>query len=263
MHALMLFLLLFAANPVGLQPEQTSTPSLLLVDAEHKPHISIGWDMGSGERRVYEADRPWTTDAGRTPLGGNIAAYVAAGGIRLQKGAGHPKGIVIRFGFYKIDPDALFFDGITSESVIEVEMTGVHFNQSVKPMNQTILQHLKFSRKALVSCRIPSNAWSLYNTVSRTETLNGRARPGYDTRLGALAGENPGEGKAAAILEADGTVTLRASIPYALFKHMRDPWQRAIPGTFLEPIHFHVEVEVLPEAVAAHLETKGEKTPGD
>ena len=263
MHALLFILFLFALNPDGLQPQQAPAPSLLLVESEHKPHISIAWTTGSGERRVSEADRAWGTDADRTPLGGNIAAYVAAGGLRLQKGAGHPKGIVIRFGFYKIDPDALFFDGITSEGVIEVELTGVHFNQPVTPMNQTILQHLKFSRNALVSCRIPSNAWSLYNTVSRTETLNGRARPGYDTRLGALAGENPGEGKAQAILEKDGTVTLRASIPYALFKHIRDPWQRAIPGTFLEPIHFHMEVEVLPAAVAAHLEDQGETHPGD
>ncbi len=263
MHALMLFLFLFAANPDGLQPGDTRTASLLLVESDYKPHISIGWTTGSGQRRVYDADRPWGADADRTALGGNIAAYVAVGGTRLQKGAGHPEGAIIRVGFYKIDPDALFFDGITSESVVEVEMRGVRFNQPVTPMARTIIQHLKFSREALVSCRIPSNAWSLYNTVNRSETLNGRARPGYDTRLGTLAGENPGEGKASATLEPDGTVTFRVSIPYSLFKHLRDPWQRAIPGTFLEPIHFHVELEVLPEAVAARLAGKDESTPGD
>jgi hypothetical protein len=263
MRALMLFLFLFAANPDGLQSTGTSTPSLLLVESDHKPHISIGWTTDSGERRVYEADRVWGADADRTPIGGNISAYVAVGGTRLQKGAGHPKGAIIRVGFYKINPDALFFDGVTAASVIDVEMRGVRFNQPVMPMTRTIIQHLKFSREALVSCRIPSNAWSLYNTVNRHETLNGRARPGYDTRLGALAGENPGEGSATATVETDGTVTIRASIPYALFKHMRDPWQRAIPGTFLEPIHFHVEIEVLPEAVAAAAHEKAETKPGD
>jgi len=249
MHALLIILALFVANPSGLQPDADGTPGLLLVEGDQSPHISIEWTTAGGERRRFEGERAWMSDADRTPLGANVAAYVAVGGTRLTQGAGHPKGAIVRVGFYKIDAEASFFDGIASDSTVRVEMRGVRFNQPVRPIGRTVLQHLKFSREALVSCRIASNAWSLYNTADRDETLNGRARAGYDTRPGALSGEKPGDGSSRAVLEDDGTVTLRAEIPYALFKHIRDPWQRAIPGTFLEPIHFHVEVEVLPVGV--------------
>lgn len=249
MRTLLLLLSMFVANPVGLHEAPPPKPSILLLNAEQKPHISISWETASGDLRVYQGDRAWGADADRTPIGANIAAYVAAGGLRLTNGAGHPKGAIIRFGFYKIDPDASFFADITASSIITVEMTGVHFNQPARPITRTAIQHLKFAREALVSCRVPSNAWSLYNTVDPTETLNGRARPDYDSRPGSLSGAKPTDGSVHTRLEDDGSITVRAEIPYALMKHIRDPWQQAIPGTFLEPIHFHVEIEVLPEGV--------------
>ena len=258
MYALALILALFVARPTGFQPEAASAPGLLLVADDQRPHISISWTTAAGEKRLHEGERSWGADADRSALGGNIAAYSAVGGTRLTLGAGHPKGAIIRFGFYKIDPEASFFDGIAADSTVTVEMRGVRFNQPARPIRRTILQHLKFSREALVSCRISSNAWSLYNTADLDETLNGRARAGYDTRPGALSGERPGEGTANAVVEEDGSITLHAEIPYALFKHIRDPWVRAIPGTFLEPIHFHVEVEVLPLGVEERPVTAGD-----
>lgn len=258
MSFLLLVLSLFASSPPGFQPAPVEPTRLLLVEAEQEPHISIRWSTADDEQRILEGDRAWGADADRTPIGGNISAYAAVGGTRLGTGAGHPDGAVIRVGFYKIDAGASFFDGIEEGGVVRVEMRGVRFNRAARPIPRTILQHLKFAREALVSCRIASDAWSLYNTADRGETLNGRARPSYDTRPGALAGENPGEGKADAVLEEDGSITLTAEIPYALFKHIRDPWRGAIPGTFLEPMHFHVEVEVLPEGVPDRVVTPGD-----
>ncbi len=249
MHTLLLWLSLFVANAIGLQQANDEKLPILLVQSDHNPHISIKWTTAAGEMHHYEGDRAWGADADRTPIGANIAAYAAAGGLRLTNGAGHPKGSVIRFGFYKIDPDLSFFADIGAESMIVVEMKGVRFNQPARPIHRTVIQHLKFAREALVSCRIPSNAWSLYNTVDPMETLKGRARPDYDTRPGSLSGKKPTDGRVTTKVEDDGSITIRASFPYALLKHLRDPWQRAIPGTFLEPIHFHFEVEVLPEGV--------------
>lgn len=258
MYTLLLVLSLFACWGSWFQPSEVERPGLLLVDAEQKPHVSIGWTAADGEARLYEGDRAWSADFDRTALGGNIAAYAAVGGARLKTGSGHPEGAIIRVGFYKIDQGASFFDDIAEDGVVRVEMRGVRFNQPARPIPRTVLQHLKFAREALVSCRVPSDAWSLYNTADPGETLNGRARMGYDTRAGALAGRKPGEGSVDASVEADGTITLWAEVPYALFKHIRDPWRRAIPGTFLEPMHFHVEVEVLPEGVAEGAEPAGD-----
>lgn len=249
MHAVLLILALFVANLARFPQEEVRTPVPLMVADDSKPHVLISWATADGRTRVLEGDRAWGADGDRTALGANISAYAAVGGTRLTMGAGHPKGAIVRVGFYKIDPGESFFEGIGAESVVRVEMRGIRFNQSARPIGRTILQHLKFAREALVSCRIASDAWSLYNTADREDTLNGRARTGYDTRPGALSGQKPGDGSATAVVEDDGSITLRAQIPYALFKHIRDPWLRAIPGTFLEPMHFHVEVEVLPEGV--------------
>lgn len=228
-----------------LQPDA----GILLVQPERHPHVRIAWVDARKIEHAYEADLSYGWDGDREPIGGNIAAYVAVGGTRLLKGAGHPRGAIVRVGFYKIQQGLLFFDGIGADSVIEVELSGVFMNQPAAARPETIVQHLKFSRDALKSCRIASDAWNLFNTVDPDETLNGRIRPGYDARPGALDGRGSDHGSAEAVVADDGSITLRARVPYALFKHIRDPWQHAIPGTFLEPIHFHIEMEILPQGV--------------
>lgn len=224
-------------------------PGLLLVDSEQRPHIRISWVGGDGVERAHEADLEYRWDGDRVPIGGNLSAYAAAGGTRLLKGAGHPKGAIVRFGFYKVQEGLLFFEGVGADSVIEVEVRGIGMNQAAVPQAGSIVQHLKFSRDSLKSCRIASDAWNLFNTADAGETLNGRIRAGYDARPGSLDGAEPTHGSAGAWVEADGTITMRVRVPYALFKHIRDPWERAIPGTFLEPMHFHMEMEILPEGV--------------
>jgi hypothetical protein len=49
---------------------------------------------------------------------------------------------------------------------------------------------------------------------------------------------------------ADGSVSLEATFPYAMLRHLRDPWLRTRPGTFVEPVQVVFEFEVLPVAVA-------------
>ncbi|GAB4382939.1 MAG: hypothetical protein Kow0022_01530 [Phycisphaerales bacterium] len=227
------------------------SPGLLLVDAEHKPHVRIAWVAADGTERCHEADLDYGWDGDRTPIGSNLSAYAASGGTRLLKGAGHPKGAVVRFGFYKVSEGLLFFDGVSAESVIDVQVSGIRMNQPAVPQVRSIVQHLKFSRDSLKSCRVPSDAWNLFNTVDPSETLNGRIRAGYDARPGALDGSDASHGSAECRVEPDGSISMHVRIPYALFRHIRDPWKHAIPGTFLEPIHFHIEMELLPDGVVA------------
>ncbi len=238
------FWLMFVLGGFGLQPQ----PALLLLDDAAKPHVRIAWHGADGVEHIHESDLSYGWDGDRIPIGANLAAYAAAGGTRLLKGASHPQGAVIRFGFYKVEEGLLFFDKVESDSVIDVQVTGIRMNQPAVPRTETIMQHLKFSRDSLKACRVPSDAWNLFNTVDPGETMKGRIRPGYDARPGALDGQ-PGHGSASTKVEADGSISLHVRIPYALFKHIRDPWKKSVPGTFLEPMHFHVEVEILPEGV--------------
>lgn len=247
MSAQVFFALFFALAGSWLHRD----PGLLLVDAEQKPHVRVSWLGADGIEHLHEADLNYAWDGDRTPIGSNLSAYAAAGGTRLLKGAGHPKGAIVRFGFYKVEEGLLFFDQVGAESIIDVQVSGIRMNQPAEPQVQSIVQHLKFSRDSLKSCRVPSDAWNLFNTVDPSETLNGRIRAGYDARPGALDGSDASHGSAKSHVEADGSISMHVRIPYAMFRHIRDPWKHAIPGTFLEPIHFHVEMEILPEGVSS------------
>ncbi|KAA0216500.1 MAG: hypothetical protein DYG94_04950 [Leptolyngbya sp. PLA3] len=238
------FWLMFVFGGPGLRLQ----PPLLLVDDASRPHVRIAWLGADGVEHVHESDLSYGWDADRKPIGANIAAYAAAGGTRLLKGATHPKGAVMRFGFYKIEEGLLFFDQVESHTVIDVQVTGIRMNQSAVPLTRTIVQHLKFSRDSLKACRVPSDAWNLFNTVDPGETMKGRIRAGYDARPGALDGQE-GHGSAWSQVEPDGSISMHVRVPYALFKHIRDPWKNSVPGTFLEPMHFHIEIEILPQGV--------------
>jgi len=257
--------ILFLASPQAPKdapkpPDETidtseTPPPLLLVDPDAHPTVTLAWTTAAGERIELAAERAYGADADRTPLGHNIACYLSVGGTRLTKGAGHPKGAVVRVGFYKIDATKPFFDHIAEGSTIDITLAGVTFNQPVQATPDSIVQHLKFGEADLKSCGIPGEAKNQYNTVSPTETLNDRIRQDKDARLGVLGGraldkegDDPGLRGAASIDQVDpDTLTLHVSFAYPLLRHLQDPWQSGVPGTFLEPYHFHVEFEALPE----------------
>ncbi len=228
---------------------QPARPALLLVDPESVPHVEMAWTREDGERVELEGDRSYSSDIGRTSLGENVSCYVAVGGSRLLKGAGHPEGAIVRVGFYKENGAKAFFDGLGAGGRVRVRLTNVTLNQPVDPQPASIVQHLKYSIEDLESCGLPGSARDQFTTVNPDETLNDRIRPGEDTRAGALSGEEGSMGSTSLVLEEDGTITMEIEFAYPLLRHMSDPWQSDLPGTFLEPIHFHIEYEVLPEGV--------------
>lgn len=253
--------ILFLTSPDAPKaPDETITTSetpapLLLVDPEAHPTVTLAWTTADGERIEISGERSYGADVDRTPLGHNVACYLSVGGTRLTKGAGHPKGAVVRVGFYKIDDKKPFFDAIAEGSHIDVTLAGVTYNQPVEATPDSIVQHLKFGEADLKSCGIPGQAKDQFNTYSPTETLNDRIRQDKDARLGVLSGnaldkegDNPGLTGTASIDQVDpDTLTLHVSFAYPLLRHLQDPWQSGVPGTFLEPYHFHVEFEALPE----------------
>ncbi|MEL6329696.1 MAG: hypothetical protein AAFR38_08550 [Planctomycetota bacterium] len=200
--------------------------------------------------RRLEGTRPYSSDARREFLGGNLEAFVAMGGTRLTKGAGHPRGAVARVGFYKHDPGRPLFESASRDTEFEVRLSGLRFNQAVDPNPESGVQHLKYSPEDLAQCGLPGDAREQFNTASRDETLNDRIRPGIDARLGVLDGSDGSLGSITVIEEDDGSITTTARFRYPALRNLRDPWRSDLPGTFLEPIHFHIEFEVLPDGVA-------------
>ncbi len=237
-------------------PSEATEPSqhdaikgLLFVDPERHPIIEVRWTDKSGILHRLSGTRPYAYDAERTPLGGNIACYAAVGGTRLTKGAGHPAGAVVRTGFYKIDNAKPFFDGATRDTEITVAFKGIRFNQPVDPRPETLVQHLKYDPGDMQACGLPGDAREQFNLVSTTDTLNDRVRPAIDTRQGALDGSADALGDATVAIEEDGSVSMTLTFRYPALRNLRDPWKSDLPGTFLEPFHFHAEFEVLPEGV--------------
>ena len=93
---------------------------LLLADGTSVPHVRIAWTEGDGSRVEYSLDVPLTSTSDRTVLGRNLEVFVALGGSRLERGAGHPDGAIVRVGLFKTDRDLLFFEDIANGSSVEI-----------------------------------------------------------------------------------------------------------------------------------------------
>ncbi|MFG0307349.1 MAG: hypothetical protein ACF8Q5_14175 [Phycisphaerales bacterium JB040] len=225
------------------QTSQPAYPHLLLVEADQHPTISLSWHSHSRGLVRYAARLPYNIDSQRVHLDDNVEAFAAVGGTRISKAAGHPQGCVVKAGFYKNDPGTPWFSDIDTSKPIAITIEGVAYNQPVDLHTDTALLHAKYSPEDLESCGLPGDARECFATGSAVENLNRRVRPGVDTTLGGLSASGPGSVTAA--LSDDGLVSYTFTFPYAMLRNLQDPWYSTLPGTFLEPFHFHVEFQVL------------------
>ncbi len=226
-------------------------PAILLANTDILPRVTIEWPTKDGRTARFGGDRPYASPGGKQELGANVSCYVGLGGTRLERAAMHPKGAIIRVGVYKMDAGKPFFEGLVDEDpVLTVRLTGVTMNQGVTPRPQTTLMHLRYTADDLVACGLGGASATLLLTADPTDTVRGKVTPDNGI-LGALDGSSPGKGRITLTRHDDGSVDMEASIPYALLRHLKDPWRRTVPGTFLEPTHFHLEFEVIPDWVAA------------
>lgn len=276
-----------ATAPSPASPQTPSVPPtvpqapgpVLFVDETAVPKVTLTWPTEQGAVATYTRDLSFASSAGRSPIAPNLEAFVTIGGKRLDTGQGDPRGAILRVGFYKADPRELLFENIADNAVVTITLTGVRFNQQPYPEPETVLLHAQWTDPGGVFGCTPTLAeLDLYLTSSTSDDLAGRITSA-NGRLGALppirhvrsaadAQPKPSEpspaaaapatgsargtllGASAARLESDGSVTLEAAIPYPLLKHVEDPWLRTGPGEFLEPFHFHLEVEILPHWAA-------------
>lgn len=221
---------------------------LFLVDDAFTPRVEVSWPTRDGERRLT-GEFPYRSVGERTTLGGNITCYVMLGGIRLNRGLGHPKGQIVRVGLAKEEADRPFFDGIVTGGVVTITLSNVRFTLPDSPRPETIVQEMGYGTDPSL-CGLPGQPEAMYNTFSRTDTLRDKLTS-ENSRLGILDGRTEGGGRVEFSRDGQGLLRMSAEIPYALFRHVNDPWLRTNPGGFNEPNHFHIEFEVLPADVAA------------
>lgn len=218
---------------------------MLLADDTVHPTVTVRWRAG-GEIVERTGTRDYAAPSGGDPLDeSNIRVYVALGGTRLDLGAGHPDGAILRVGLTKVDSRRAFFPGIDPGSEVEIEVKGAAFNQPVKPDPSKAMMHLKYAQGDIEACSLPLSASNQFLLADPRDTLGGFLRPGIDASPGALDATS-GRGRTEARTEDDGTITYRVVIPYGLLRHLQDPWASELPGTFFEPVHLHAEVEILP-----------------
>ncbi|MCC6661626.1 MAG: hypothetical protein IT437_12155 [Phycisphaerales bacterium] len=232
----------------GRARQPVDPPSILLADTAHKPVVAVRWPTGGGPRGDAAACG-YTSPKIVTPLGDNVCAFVALGGLRIERGAAHPRGAVIRIGLAKSDPGRPFFDALSDGASITVTATGITMNQAVTPWPATLLMQMDYSGDQLVACGMGGAVGTLLYTRSLTDDVGG-AVTSENGRLGCLDGSGPDRASCRLATAPDGSVTLEATFPYAMLRHLRDPWLRTRPGTFVEPVQVVFEFEVLPTAVA-------------
>ena len=233
------------AQKTGVGGEKS--PSLLLVEDAQHPRVTVSW-TASGETVRYTQTMPYTAPVGGERLGdSNVLGYATLGGTRIETGAGHPEGASIRVGLTKNENARAFFRGIDPGTPIEIAINGVRFNQPVKYHEGTALMHLKYALTDLKACELPGEARNQYLLSDPDDTLGGRVQRGFNATPGALDGSE-GHGEVEVIVQPDDPtlVDLRIRVPYALLRHLQDPWVSELPGTFFEPIHLHAEAEMIP-----------------
>lgn len=220
-------------------------PALLLVDDSVSPVITVRWQRG-GEPVEHRVTSAFGAPTPSTRLEGtNIAVFAALGGTRLEMGAGHPAGAILRAGLGKVDVARAFFAGIDPGTDIEIEVRGVRFNQPVRAEAATAIVRMQYALDDIAACALPPDAAVCFLTGAPGDTLGGLLKPGVNLRAGELDA-GAGRGSAGAWTEADGTVSFRVTVPYGVLRHLQDPWASELPGTFFEPLLLHAEVEVVP-----------------
>lgn len=225
---------------------------LFLIDDTRLPTVTVSWPLASGGAATVSGERAYLAPKDRTPLGRNLSAYVAMGGTRLEVGASDPRGAIVRAGFYKIDGSQWLFEDIADGGAVTITLKGVKFQRPAAARPASLVHHSKFDDpNSVLGCNASSASAARdaiidhYNTADPSDTLSGRITP-RNGRLGVLSADAGAGASAKFTTEADGSITMTAVIPYALFKHPDDPWLRSGPGDFVEPFHFHLEFEVLP-----------------
>lgn len=245
--AALLALLISPAHAQSREAEGGKRPTLLLVEEQQHPRVTVSW-TASGQTVRYTQTMAYTAPVGGDRLGdSNVLAYATLGGTRIETGAGHPRGASIRVGLTKHENNRAFFRGIDPGTPIEIAISGVRFNQPVKYHDGTALMHLKYALTDLKACELPGEARNQYLLSDPQDTLGGRVERGFNATPGALDGSE-GHGAVEVIVQPDDPtlVDLRISVPYALLRHLQDPWVSELPGTFFEPIHLHAEAELIP-----------------
>ncbi len=235
-----------AAPAAAAQPETAPAPALLLADTLHPPTVTVSWPTRDGGKAQFAGRRNYKSQGDKTLLGGNIELYVALGGTRVDRAQGDPRGASVRCGLYKLDSGKPFFTDIADEGVITITLAGIRMNQPAEPRVRSGLMHLKYMTKDLDACGIDSTGRNLFVTVDPEDPLKPTVTEGSG-KFGWLDGA-PGHGEAQGVVEEDGSVTLTFEFPYSILRHTRDPEQRTTPGSFFEPQHFHVEMELLPRS---------------
>lgn len=225
---------------------------LFLADDTRTPHVKISWQTADGQGRTVESDIAYGAPVDRIPMGDNFGVYVALGGVRLENGAGNPEGAIVRIGLAKLDNVRMLIADIAVGSDITIQLTNVAFTQPATPVLDTTLQQLLYKADDILICGLSLDQTRMYNLLSSTDTLSGTLQESQ-IRHGSLDGDAPGDASVELRSEPDGSISMLATLPYALLRHKSDPWRLEVPGTFFEPVETHIEFEVLPVPVAESL----------
>ncbi|MBL4810673.1 MAG: hypothetical protein JKY43_11520 [Phycisphaerales bacterium] len=249
-----------AAQPLDTKKTDTTTHhKILLADDTIKPTMTVRWMTKNGPREL-SAQMPYGPPTGGVILQSNnsnqnhkdaqsnIRAYLALGGSRVDTGAGHPKGLVIRAGLTKVENAKPFFAKIVPGSHVEIELQGVTLSEPIQYHQGTGIMHLKYAIGDLLACSLPGTARNQYLLSDPKDSLGGRVVPGENATPGALQGTNKSDGSFNITVNPNDPTTMGyiVKIPYGYFRHLQDPWNSTLPGTFFEPIHLHAEAEIIP-----------------
>lgn len=247
MNTTRLIVFLIALAAAVIPPASLAQTTILLADDTKTPRVEVSWPTRDGKVTELKGERRFQSSAQKSTLGPNLDCYIALGGTRLGKGMADPNGAVVLVGLYKKDATKPLFENIADNASVTVALRGIAMSKPAVPRPKTAMMHLRYMLSDLQACGLSGNARNLFNTYDPDDPIIAKAAGG-SVRPGCLDGKKPDHGSVETKVEADGTISIKFIVPYALLRHTQDPYQRTNPGGFFEPNHFHAEVELVPKA---------------
>lgn len=167
-----------------------------------------------------------------------------------------PNETAMAHAFFKIPANLSsdYFPGITSDSMITIQVDGIMFDQPVMVSDETVMLHTLFSGDQvdqlsqpyfdLHNHHISDSAFRDFDDFVSTGVFSTFPQDNFVLDSSDLVIEFTGEGT--------NELNVSVSFPYALLEHGEESGQSVpnglpAPHGFLEPFHFHIEYAVTPE----------------
>jgi len=163
---------------------------------------------------------------------------------------------LVAHAFFKIDPAADYFPGITNGGNLTIRVENITFSEPVTVLRNTVLFHTLWADAQVEELAPEDRYMHMHNIHTLLDPFRD-ASAFFSTGVISdfpMSNYQFGVGEISVAFQGEGTneLDLELTVPYALLRNLEHmdqvvPAGLPAPQGFLEPFHFHLEYVVTPE----------------